>query len=120
MTPIKKAGRRVFFHSCGFLGEIFDELLDLGVEGLWPQITQAEKDPGFVAKCRSHRVTTYIHPDRQQLIPFGSPCDIEKSIQGYAECYQRHGGGGIFYVEIENDAPFENVEALIKSIHKFR
>jgi uroporphyrinogen decarboxylase len=120
MTPIKKAGRKVFFHSCGFLGEIFDELLDLGIDGLWPQITQSEKDPGFAVKCQSHRVAIYIHPDRQKLIPFGIPCDIEKSIQGCAESYKRCGGGGIFYVEIENDAPFDNVEALIKSIHKFR
>jgi uroporphyrinogen decarboxylase len=120
MAPIKRAGRRIFFHSCGYLGEIFDELLDLGISGLWPQITLFEKGPGFADMCKDHRIAIYIHPDRQKLIPFGTPHDIEKAIQGYAERFHQCGGGGIFYVEIENDAPFENVEALIKSIHKFR
>jgi len=30
------------------------------------------------------------------------------------------GGGGIFYVEIENDAPWENVKTLIEAIHEYR
>ncbi len=32
----------------------------------------------------------------------------------------RLGGGGIFYVEIENDAPFGNVEALLTAIDEYR
>ncbi|MCK4990790.1 MAG: hypothetical protein KAS29_09905, partial [Bacteroidales bacterium] len=62
----------------------------------------------------------YIHPDRQQLIPLGTPAEIEKAIANYAEKYHKIGGGAIFYVEIENDAPFENVKALVESIHKYR
>jgi len=30
------------------------------------------------------------------------------------------GGGGIFYVEIEDDAPFENVLALFEAIDQYR
>jgi len=120
MAPVKTAGRKIFFHSCGFLGEIFDELLGLGIDGLWPQITQVEHNPAFTEKCREHHVAIYIHPDRQRLIPLGAPREIETAIQGYAEKYHRLGGGGIFYVEVENDAPFENVAALIRAIHKFR
>ena len=120
MDPIKNAGRKVFFHSCGFLGEIFDELVDLGIDGLWPQITLCENDPTFVDKCREHRITIYIHPDRQRLIPLGTPQEIENAIRDYAVRYHRLGGGGIFYIEIENDAPFENVEALVRSVHRYR
>jgi hypothetical protein len=38
----------------------------------------------------------------------------------FHETYKAIGGGGIFYVEIENDAPFANVQALIESVHEFR
>jgi len=120
MEPIRKAGRRIFFHSCGYLGEIFDELLDLGINGLWPQIRLHESSPGALDKCRERKVTIYIHPDRQRLIPLGTPAEIEAEIKWYAELYKKNGGGGIFYVEMENDAPFENVQALIRSIHKYR
>lgn len=119
-APIKKAGKRVFFHSCGFPGKILDELIDLKIDGLWPQITQFEKYPEFDYKCLENKITLFIHPDRQKLIPLGTPGEIELKIVEYAENYRKEGGGGIFYVEIENDAPFENVEALIRSIHRYR
>lgn len=120
IKPIKEAGRKVFFHSCGYLGEIFDELLDLGIDGLWPQILLYERLPGAIAKCTNRKVSIYIHPDRQKLIPLGKPQEIEDAIRMYAERYHQAGGGGIFYVEIENDAPFENVEALIRSVDRYR
>ncbi len=120
MQPILKANRKIFFHCCGFMGEILDEIIDMGFHGLWPQLVLFEKDPVLFEKCEAARMTLYIHPDRQTLIPLGSPQQIEATIARYAERYHRLGGGGIFYVEIENDAPFENVEALVKAIHKYR
>lgn len=117
---VKRAGKKVFFHSCGFLGPIFDDLLDLGIDGLWPQIGLYEQLPNAVEKCREHRVTLYIHPDRQYLVPRGTPQEIEAAIQNYAERYHTLGGGGIFYIEMENDAPFENVKALIEAVDTYR
>jgi len=119
MEPVKQAGRKVFFHSCGWLGEIFDELLDLGIDGFWPQITLYDEKT-FPQTCREHGVAVYIHPDRQRLVPLGKPTEIEAKIRDYADRYHRLGGGGIFYVEIENDAPFENVKTLIESVHRHR
>ena len=120
MDPIKKANRKIFFHSCGFLGEILDDLFELGIDGLWPQITLYENDPMFTQKCKDNQVAIYIHPDRQNLVPLGTPHSIEMAIRHYAERYHQLGGGGIFYIEMENDAPFENVEALVKAVHKYR
>ena len=120
MEPIRKAGRRVFFHSCGQLGGIFDELLDLGINGLWPQIRLHEAAPGAVDKCRERKVAIYIHPDRQRLVPLGTPREIEDEIQRYCGQYREQGGGAIFHVEMENDAPFKNIEALVKSVHRHR
>ncbi len=120
MAPLKAAGKKIYFHSCGFLGKIFDEVLDLGVDCLWPQIVIFESDPRFSQACLEHRVSIYIHPDRQRLIPLGTPREIEDTVKRYADKYRSQAGGGIFYVEMENDASFENVEALIRSIHKYR
>ncbi len=120
MAPIRKAGRKIFFHSCGFLGSTLDDLLDLGINGLWPQITLFESDSSFPGKCRKHGVAIYIHPDRQYLVPKGTTEEIETAVKRYAETYHALRGGGIFYVEIENDAPFQNVKTLIESIHRWR
>ncbi len=120
MDPIRKAGKRIFFHSCGFLGDIFHHLVNLKIDGLWPQIRLFEESPNFRDICREKQITLYLHPDRQRLIPRGTPTEIETVIRKYADHYHKIGGGAIFYVEIENDAPFENVESLVKSIHRYR
>jgi uroporphyrinogen decarboxylase len=119
MAPIKRAGVKILFHSCGCLGTILDELIDLGVDLMWPQIPLYD-DTTLAQKCQEHGVTIYIHPDRQRLIPLGTPAEIETEIQKYSDRYHDLGGGGIFYVEIENDAPFENVKALIEAMHRYR
>ncbi|MBN2089718.1 hypothetical protein JW964_08890 [candidate division KSB1 bacterium] len=120
MDLIKKAGKKIFFHSCGYPGELIDDLFELGIDGLWPQIKFFDTDPNLIRKCIDHQVAIYIHPDRQRLIPRGTPTEIERAIRHYADRYHALGGGGIFYVEIENDAPFENVKTLIEAIHKYR
>jgi hypothetical protein len=119
MAPIHRAGKKIFFHSCGQLGDIFNELIDLGIDGFWPQITRYNPNT-FPEMCKQHGITIYIHPDRQHLIPLGTPTEIETAIQQYAERYHALGGGGIFYIEMENDAPFENICALIKAVHQYR
>jgi uroporphyrinogen decarboxylase len=120
MAPVKAAGRRVFFHTCGFLGGIFDELLDLGIDGMWPQIGLFDSDSRYAEMCRERKIAIYVHPDRQRLIPFGTPQEIDAAIRAYAEKYRRMNGGGIFHVEMENDAPWENVEALVRAIDCYR
>ena len=120
IAPIHKAGRKVFFHSCGFLDGILDDLIGMGIDVLWPQSSIFDAHPSFLEKCQANKVALYIHPDRQYLIPLGSPAEIETAIKGYADRYHALGGGGIFHVEMENDAPFENVKALVESIHRWR
>ena len=116
---IRQSDVRIFFHSCGDLGGIFDELLDLGIDGFWPQITLYDEQT-FPDKCKAHKVTIHIHPDRQQLVPRATPAEIDARIRNYARRYHHLGGGGIFYVEIENDAPFENVKTLIEAVDRYR
>lgn len=119
MAPIRQAGRRIFLHSCGRLGDIFQEFLDLGINGFWPQIGCYEEEELF-GIGKSRQMGIYLHPDRQYLVPRGTPAEIRDTVRRYADRCHALGGGGIFYVEIENDAPWENVKALIEAIHTWR
>ena len=113
------AGAKVFFHCCGKMDYILPELFELGIDGLWHQSALYDHD-AFAQQCKDAGVTVYLHPDRQQLIPLGTPEQIRTTIRRFADRYHRMGGGAIFYVEIENDAPFENVKALIEAIDAYR
>ena len=117
---VKAAGARVFFHSCGALGPIFDRLLDLGIDLIWPQIGWFEQDPTRIEACAARRVAFYVHPDRQRLVPLGTPDEIRAEMRRYADLGRRLGGGVVFYVEIENDAPWANVVALVEGIDAAR
>ncbi|MFA6110534.1 MAG: uroporphyrinogen decarboxylase family protein [Candidatus Latescibacterota bacterium] len=119
MQRIRQAGRKVFLHCCGYVGPLLEDFFELGIAGYWPQITRYDLDE-LSARCREHRVAVYLHPDRQYLVPRGTPAEIEAIIREYAERYHRLGGGGIFYLEMENDAPWENVRALIEAVHRYR
>ena len=113
---VKSGGAKVLFHSCGRLDGIFDEIADLEIDCIWHQVNCYDA-AAFAAECRRRRIAAFIHPDRQRLVPHGRPAEIREYIRAYADLYRS--GGGIFYVEIENDAPFENAEALIKAVHEF-
>jgi len=117
---VRAHGGLPFLHCCGFMGEIFDEFVGLGIRGLWHQMNLYEEDKSLEQKCKEHKIAVFIHPDRQNLMPLGTPVQIKAYIKRKAEKYKEMGGGGIFYVEIENDAPFENVLALFEAIDQYR
>ena len=117
---VKEGGAKVLFHSCGALGPIYEDLVELGIDLIWPQIRWFESDPARFRECRDRLIGVYVHPDRQRLIPMGTPAEIRGEIRRYAELGRQLGGGVVFYVEIENDAPFGNVKALIEAIDEYR
>ncbi|MCK5738942.1 hypothetical protein KAH55_07165 [bacterium] len=116
---VHQAGAKVFFHSCGHIGEILDVLLEIGIDGLWPQIGCYDPDE-LTRKLKDHKAALFLHPERQNLIPRGTPAEIDTYIRDWACRFKEMQGGGIFYVEIENDAPMENIRALIEAVHKYR
>lgn len=119
MEPIRQAGVRIFFHSCGKLDAILDDILALDVNAIWPQLPVYDEQT-LAQKCRDTGTALYLHPDRQRLIPLGTPDEIDRTIARYAQRYHDWNGGGFFYVEIEGDAPFENVKTLIEAIDRWR
>jgi uroporphyrinogen decarboxylase len=115
---IRAAGAKVLIHCCGQMGALFDEFVEMRFDCIWHQVNRYEAQE-FADRCRRRKVAAFIHPDRQDLIPRGTPDQIRRYIRRYADIYHRLNGGGVFYVEIENDAPFENAEALITAVNEF-
>jgi len=78
-APIKEAGKRVFFHSCGKIDPILEDLRTLGADAVWPQIQLF--DPRSLAKrCREMRLAVQIHPDRGDLMQRGSPAQVRSAL----------------------------------------
>lgn len=116
MERVRRAGARVFYHSCGAVHPLYKDLVEIGIQGLWHQIGLYDAE-AFAREAAGNRTVLFLHMDRQRLIPLGTPHEIRETVKRYADIHQRLGGGAIFYVEVENDAPFENVEAWVTAVN---
>ena len=119
LKPIHEAGAKAFFHTCGRGWDFFDDLVELGVHAIWPQLNVY--DPSALRSfCRDNRVAVALHPDRGDLMTRGKPEDVRREVYRLAETFSVADGGAWFYVEIDAGFPFANVKALIETIGELR
>ena len=118
MEPIKQAGKHIFFHSCGHTLELVDEFADLGVNVFWPQLN-VNNNRILAKRCRQNRICLMLHLDRQKLLPFGTPEQIDREVQLAVKLFADSTGGVILYGEIDNDFPLTNIVALYKAFEKY-
>ena len=113
----RSGGARVLYHTCGAAQPLYQDLVESGINALWHQ-SGLYGPESFARAAAENRTLLFLHPDRQYLVPRGTPDEIRNTIRRYRDIHMRLGGGAVFYVEIENDAPFENVEALVKAVNE--
>jgi uroporphyrinogen decarboxylase len=119
MKPVHAAGKKVFFHTCGCGLKILDDIADLRVHAIWPQLNVYSK--GELARfCRETRIAIALHPDRGDLMIRSKPADVRSAVLELAEEFSVSDGGAWFYVEIDSGFPFQNIEALIETIGRLR
>jgi hypothetical protein len=119
IDPVKAAGVKVLFHSCGMIGTIIDDLKEIGIDSLWPQLNIYESRE-LGAHCRELRLAVAVHIDRAGIMTSGRPSDVVSSVEQAVRDFRMEDGGAWFYVEIDNGFPFENIQALINTIDKYR
>ncbi|MBI5725394.1 MAG: hypothetical protein HZA50_15665 [Planctomycetes bacterium] len=116
---IHQAGRKAFFHCCGYIWDLLDDLVEVGVDAVWPQL-QLYDAKELSAKCRDLGLAVAIHPDRSHLMTTGTPDQICRSVFQLAKDFRIGKGGSWFYVEIDTGFPWPNVQALIESVAELR
>jgi hypothetical protein len=119
IAPARAAGVPVFYHCCGHAPELLDDLAEMGVGAIWPQLT-AYDEPELARRCRDLRLAVAVHPDRSHLMTHGTPAEVRATVLRLAETFRMDEGGAWFYIEIDNGFPFENVRALIETVAELR
>ena len=119
LEPVRAAGVKAFYHSCGMVWDLLGDLADLGFDAIWPQVNLYDA-AALARRCRELRMAVAIHPDRSHLMTFGRPGDVRQAVLDLAETFRVRDGGAWFYVEIDNGFPFENVRALVETIAELR
>jgi hypothetical protein len=116
---IKAGGAKVFFHTCGCVRDLLDELSSVGVDAIWPQLNVYDL-PWLASFCRETGTAIALHPDRGELMIRSTPDRIERYVGELAEIFEVDRGGAWFYIEVDRGFPFENVAALTKAISRLR
>ena len=106
---VKAAGKHVFFHSDGYILDLYEEFISMGVSALNSQIGCMGIDA--VAKYKG-RITFWGEISRQTTLPFGTPEDVINVCREMREKLTVNGGGLIGQSEIDMMTPMENIKAF--------
>jgi uroporphyrinogen decarboxylase len=118
-APTIERGKDVFFHTCGHTLPFIDDLAELGVNVIWPQIS-VNDNLVLAEKLHKNRMAIMWDADRQHLLSYGSPAEIEYAVSKALSIFGEKSGGLIWYGELFPGYPLENIEALYRAFNNNR
>ena len=111
-SVVKDAGKYVFIHSCGDVDELFDDLIDIGLNCFNPFQPEVMDVWSLLPKYRG-KLSFHGGISTQQTLPFGTTKDVEIETRKLIEL----GKEGSYILApahaVEGDVPLENMLAFI-------
>lgn len=118
--PLKEAGVKVIFHSDGYVMDIIDDMIDVGIDGLHPIEPMAGMDIGEVKKRWGKDLVLCGNVDCSQTLPLGTVEDVRNEVREVVRAASP-GGGHIIgsSSEIVPSTPVENIIAFYDACREF-
>jgi hypothetical protein len=92
VAPIRRAGKKAFLHSCGYLTPLLEDFAEIGFDVIWPQLPlYPTRD--LHERCRDLGLAVELHPDRGDLMQRGTPQQVEQAIYRIVEDFDSMNGG---------------------------
>jgi len=114
----KENGYKVFFHSCGSVFEIISDLIEIGLDVLYPIQPKAKLMDIATLKDRfGDSLSFYGGVDVQELLPFGKPEEIKEEVRRMQWLFSDSGGYILSTSHvIMDEIPVENALALYEQV----
>lgn len=106
------AGKFVFMHSDGYISEIYDDLIEIGVDALNSQLFCM--DMADLARRAKGRITFWGEIDRQHVLPSKDPEEGRKAVREVASHFFDPRGGCIVQFEAGLGANPKTVVAVME------
>lgn len=110
---------RTFYHTCGSIVDLLDDLVEVGVDIINPvQCSAKGMDPAFLKNQYGDRLVFWGGGvDTQRTLPFGTPEQVYRQVRERIDIFSP--GGGFVFNTIHNiqwNVPVENLLALFQAV----
>ncbi len=111
---------KVFFHSCGNVAPLIDDLAEVGVDALNPVQVSALGDTAALKARYGHKMSFWGGVDTQHVLPHGTAEDVRAEVR--RRIRDLGPGGGLVLAAVHNiqpDVPPQNIVAMAEAVREF-
>jgi len=110
---IHAGGKKVFFHSDGHITDIYEDLIEIGVDAINSQLFCMDIEQ--IGRRFAGRITFWGEIDRQWVLPFGTVDDVRNAVRRVRRALDDGRGGVIAQCEWGPNYPAENIRAVFET-----
>ncbi len=110
---IRRAGKFVFFHSDGYIADIYPDLIEIGVHAVNSQLFCMDIES--LGRQYKGQITFWGEIDRQHVLPFGSPDEVRVAVRRVRAALDDGRGGVFAQCEWGIGVSAENVAAVFET-----
>ncbi|MBS3764452.1 MAG: hypothetical protein KGZ25_14235, partial [Planctomycetes bacterium] len=120
IEPLATANIKVIFHSDGYIMEILDDLVEMGIAGLNPIEPIAGMDIKYLKKRYGERLILVGNVDSSHTLVRKKPRDVRRAVK---DCIRAASPAGGHFIasssEITPTTPLKNIFAFYEACHTF-
>lgn len=110
------AGKKLFMHSDGWIFDIYEDLIEAGVDAINSQLFCMDLEA--IGRRFAGRIAFWGEIDRQRILPFGAPEEARAAVRRVARSLWRPEGGVIAQFEFGAGTRLANAEAVFETWDK--
>ena len=118
----KNTSWKIFYHTCGSIVSLLDDLVETGVDILNPvQCSAVGMNPTLLKEKYGERLVFWGGGvDTQRTLPFGSPEQVRREVTERCRIFERKGGFVFNAIHnIQPKTPTENIIAMFEAVKNF-